>query len=888
MVRSGKESCVIGSVYPRWVAKYVGFHFTLASFCVGKTHVNVLRRIGVIFVIIAALIPLSAFMSVLQNTTAQAATSNQLNFQGRILTSTGSLVPDGNYHLEFKLYYVSSGGTAQWTETRSTGNLVNIKKGYYSVYLGAVTAFHTTIDWSEDLYLTMNVGGNSGIATWDGEMNPRFKLTSVPYAFRANSAETLSKSDSSFTSTLGITTPTQNNVINLPNESGDVCLTSGNCAGVGGTGDILDGGQAGAISIGTTDATTVSLIQNGSAALTVNTSQLIQFNAYNCSTFTNGGTLTTDASGNVICANDDGGGATGAPSGAQYLTLALDAALSDERVLTAGSNISIADTGANGTLTVNVVSNPSFSGTLDVTQSVAFQRGTDYTTTGTTNNVSFADASLIRLTGASAQTITGIAGGRNGELLTIINAGATTASLTNESASSTAANRITTGTSANLPLPSGASISLVYDSGASRWRITSAVAGSSGSGATSVTNDTNVTGSITANNLTLGWTGQLSVVRGGTGAATFIQNGVIYGNTTGSLQATAAGTTGQVLIANASGIPTFVTLSGDITINATGLATIAANAVGSSEIIDAAITGTDIAAGTVANTNLVNSQLGVNTGSGLQGGGNISLGGARNLSLGDLSADWVQSGGFDIVLNNAGSQLRILEASGGLYYGEFDVADLNATRLYTFPDASGQVSVLGQTIENSELANNIVTINTSSGISGGGIVSLGGSLSLSASLGADIDSTEIIDGTLLAVDYSTTNTLGAGVNGYVYTYNNATGNFTLVDAATIGGSGGVTTLNGLAGGLSVVGNTQLAVSAVGSSINLSINADTITAGQLAANSVGASELASTAVGAGTYNTANQVRTFTPRFNLGVIPRTRSVASSLRLQEWLYY
>ena len=28
---------------------------------------------------------------------------------------------------------------------------------------------------------------------------------------------------------------------------------------------------------------------------------------FNCSTLTNGGTLTTDASGNVICANDDGG-----------------------------------------------------------------------------------------------------------------------------------------------------------------------------------------------------------------------------------------------------------------------------------------------------------------------------------------------------------------------------------------------------------------------------------------------------------------------------------------------------------------------------------------------------------------------------------------------------
>jgi len=43
---------------------------------------------------------------------------------------------------------------------------------------------------------------------------------------------------------------------------------------------------------------------------------------------------------------------TGAPAGAQYVTLALDGGLSSERVLTAGSNISITDGGANGNVTI--------------------------------------------------------------------------------------------------------------------------------------------------------------------------------------------------------------------------------------------------------------------------------------------------------------------------------------------------------------------------------------------------------------------------------------------------------------------------------------------------------------------------------------------------------
>lgn len=44
----------------------------------------------------------------------------------------------------------------------------------------------------------------------------------------------------------------------------------------------------------------------------------------------------------------------GAPTGASYLTLGLDAGLSAERVAAAGSGIGFADTGANGTLTIAV------------------------------------------------------------------------------------------------------------------------------------------------------------------------------------------------------------------------------------------------------------------------------------------------------------------------------------------------------------------------------------------------------------------------------------------------------------------------------------------------------------------------------------------------------
>jgi hypothetical protein len=47
-----------------------------------------------------------------------------------------------------------------------------------------------------------------------------------------------------------------------------------------------------------------------------------------------------------------GGGGGGAPTGAQYITLATDATLTQERVITAGTGITLTDAGAGSTLTV--------------------------------------------------------------------------------------------------------------------------------------------------------------------------------------------------------------------------------------------------------------------------------------------------------------------------------------------------------------------------------------------------------------------------------------------------------------------------------------------------------------------------------------------------------
>jgi fibronectin-binding autotransporter adhesin len=148
---------------------------------------------------------------------ATAATANTINFQARLQTNAGAIVPDGNYNIEFKIYDASSSsGSSQgscsgdahclWAETRTSTNKVQVINGYMSVNLGSVTAF-SGINWDQQLWMTMNIGG-TGTPSWDGEMSPRLTLTAVPYAFAAGQLNTTSGSNRA---TLSIQAPTSGN-----------------------------------------------------------------------------------------------------------------------------------------------------------------------------------------------------------------------------------------------------------------------------------------------------------------------------------------------------------------------------------------------------------------------------------------------------------------------------------------------------------------------------------------------------------------------------------------------------------------------------------------------------------------------------------------------------
>gem|GEM_PF-6382751 len=146
------------------------------------------------------------------------------------------------------------------------------------------------------------------------------------------------------------------------------------------------------------------------------------------------------------------------------------------------------------------------------------------------------------------------------------------------------------------------------------------------------------------------------------------------------------------------------------------------------------VTGTMIANDTVALTTDTSGNYVANVanGSGITGGSAGSEGASLTLALGDLTADWNQNGAFDVVLQNASSELKIKESTGDTYYGIFDVGDLSATATYTFSGTSGTVytsandpydtageiqgvslgGALGGTIGSATIGSNAVELNT--------------------------------------------------------------------------------------------------------------------------------------------------------------------------------
>lgn len=300
---------------------------------------------------------------------AYAEPSKYLNFQGRILNSSGGLVPDGYYNIQFKIYSASSGGSALWTEsyfdsngvTAGNDNRLRVVNGYFSANLGSQTAF-SGINWDQQMWLTMNIGGSTQTATptYDGEMNPRIQLTAVPVAFVANN---VNSGDTQSTSTNSNAVSIKSgNATGATSNSGNITVDVGTATGTAGT-----------ISIGTANTSGITIGRVG-VGTTINNSLSVVGSLGTISTSSTGNNLNFSRAGaNYITATDVSGS----------LGLGVAGSLSAIGIASNGSlSFAGASTFSAAGTALTVTNNASIGGNLAVTGGTTVDTLTVGTTTG--------------------------------------------------------------------------------------------------------------------------------------------------------------------------------------------------------------------------------------------------------------------------------------------------------------------------------------------------------------------------------------------------------------------------------------------------------------------------------------------------------------------------
>ena len=229
---------------------------------------------------------------------------------------------------------------------------------------------------------------------------------------------------------------------------------------------------------------------------------------------------------------------------------------------------------------------------------------------------------------------------------------------------------------------------------------------------------------------------------------------------------TVQGTAGQITITDNGSDTITLALNANVSLlgQTIGQSELEADSVNAAKIVDASITEADL---------------------------NISN--AETISY-VLASDG--SGGFTWVPQTTDTNTQLTEAQVEAYIFDAD----NTGTLSSGTLALGSLSYTG-TLSDLYVADNL-TVSAAGSVADG---ALSANVSL---LGQTIESSEITNGTITAPDLSSTNVAGAGTDSYVLTYDNATGGFTYVSQAAVAGSAGVNSLNSLQGALTIAGTAN--------------------------------------------------------------------------------
>ncbi len=112
---------------------------------------------------------------------------NLIDYQGKITDSSSNPITS-SVSITFTIYDDATGGTNLWDEIHASVTPVD---GLVHVLLGSIDVIGSSLFDGSDRWLGIEIGS-------DGEMTPRLRIVSVPYAIYANDSDNLDGHDSSY------------------------------------------------------------------------------------------------------------------------------------------------------------------------------------------------------------------------------------------------------------------------------------------------------------------------------------------------------------------------------------------------------------------------------------------------------------------------------------------------------------------------------------------------------------------------------------------------------------------------------------------------------------------------------------------------------------------
>ena len=212
-----------------------------------------------------------------------------------------------------------------------------------------------------------------------------------------------------------------------------------------------------------------------------------------------------------------------------------------------------------------------------------------------------------------------------------------------------------------------------------------------------------------------------------------------------------------------------VTITGDGTTDTITVAATLGTSIDSAEIVDGTIVSADIADGTIANTDLANSSVTVSAGTGLTGGGAVSLGGTITLNLANdfgasIDSSEITNGTivFADVAANGCLNGEIFKYNGSAWMCGSDLGLTSEVDGSTTNELQNLFLTIATPDAGNPAADSTTDTLTFANGSGVSITSNGttDTITVAATLGTDITSSEIADGTIAAIDLGSDSVTG--------------------------------------------------------------------------------------------------------------------------------